>query len=174
MKGIQIRLFIAILMLSVVGACTDKKLENNIKSLERRVAALEKKSGITPTTESIQPVSSTQQPAGELAEMTFENTEYDFGIVNEGDVVDYTFKFTNTGKTPLLISKATASCGCTVPVWPKDPIPAGETGEIQVKFNTKNKPNQQTKFVSINANTKPEVTRLKISGNVVPSEDSNS
>ena len=128
MKGIQIRLFIASLLISVVGACTDKKLENNIKSLERRVAALEKKSGITPSSESVQPVSSTQQIAGELAEMTFESTEYDFGSVNEGEVVDYTFKFTNTGKTPLLISKATASCGCTVPLWPKDQNPAGETG----------------------------------------------
>ena len=174
MKGIQIRLFMAILFLGIVGACTDKKLENNIKSLERRVAALEKKSGIAPASESIQPVSSTQQLPGELAEMTFESTEYNFGSVNEGDVVDYTFKFTNTGKSPLLISKATASCGCTVPVWPKDPIGVGETGEIQVKFDTKNKPNQQTKFVSINANTKPEVTRLKISGNVIPTGDTNS
>jgi hypothetical protein len=176
MKGLQFRLFAVLIMVAFIGGCTDKKLEDNLKSLERRVAQLEKKSGITPISDA-----SDDQPAliaagadGELPVMTFESTEYDFGTVKEGEVVDYIFRFTNTGSFPLIVSKATATCGCTVPQWPKDPVGIGESGEIRVKFNTTNRTNQQTKYVNINANTKPEVTRLKISGNVIPSQDSNS
>lgn len=164
---------IILLIVSVffAGACTNKKLENNIKSLEKRVAQLEKKSGITPVSAED---SAPTAEAGELPVISFKTTEYDFGTVKEGDVVDYTFQFTNTGNFPLIISKATATCGCTVPQWPKDPIGPGESGEIKVHFNTLNRPNQQTKYVNINANTKPEVTRLKISGNVLPADNSNS
>jgi hypothetical protein len=158
-------------MLIFAGACTNKKLENNIKSLEKRVAALERQAGVVPASAT---ASSTSAESTTLPVMKFEKTEYDFGSVVEGDIVNYTFRFTNTGKAPLIINKATATCGCTVPQWPKDPIGVGETGEIQVKFNTTNRRNMQNKYVNINANTKPEVTRLKISGNVVPNEDSNS
>ena len=174
MKRIQLQLLLLLLIIFTIGACTNKKLENNIKSLEKRVAALEKRSGVTPPAGTVEPTATASVTAGELAEISFETTEYNFGSVQEGDVVNYTFKFTNTGKAPLLISKATATCGCTVPDWPKDPVGIGETGEIKVKFNTKNRTNQQTKFVNINANTKPEITRLKISGNVLPNDDSNS
>jgi hypothetical protein len=176
MKGLQLKIFVFVLGVAVIGACTDKKLENNIKSLEKRVAQLEKKSGITPVSET-QDEASAEVAIGENGEMpvmTFESTEYDFGSVKEGDIVDYTFKFKNTGTFPLIINKATATCGCTVPEWPKDPVGVGETGEIKVKFNTKSRKDLQTKYVNINANTKPEVTRLKISGNVIPNEDSNS
>jgi hypothetical protein len=173
MKILNIHLVVLIIAVVAAGACTNKKLENNIKSLEKRVAELEKRSGIAPT-KAVQPVAASQQSPGEVAVISFEETDYDFGTVQEGDIVNYTFKFTNTGSAPLLISKATATCGCTVPQWPKEPVGIGETGEIQVKFNTKNRRNMQTKYVNINANTKPAVTRLKISGNVLPNEDTNS
>lgn len=149
------------------GACTNKKLENNIKSLEKRVAALEGKSGPVPTATTTQAVATNSE---EAPVMSFEATEYDFGSVNEGEIVDYTFRFTNTGKQPLIISKATATCGCTVPEWPKQPIAVGGSGEIKVKFNSKNRKNLQTKYVNINANTVPPVTRLKITGNVVAAD----
>ena len=99
---------------------------------------------------------------------TTESTEFDFGTVNEGEIVNHIFKFTNTGKSPLVIDKATASCGCTVPQWPKHPIGVGETGEIKVRFDTKGKPNQQIKTISIMANTEPTLTRLRIRGFVTP------
>lgn len=159
-----------------INGCSDKKLENNIKSLERRVAALEGKSGGSTPTAASNPASAVPGAgnASEFPVMSFQSTEYDFGIVNEGDIVDYTFEFTNTGTFPLIISKATATCGCTVPSWPKEPIAVGGKGEIIVKFNSANRKNLQTKYVNINANTKPEVTRLKITGNVIPKDDTNS
>ncbi len=175
MRVNYLKVIVILLVMGALNACTNKKLENNIKSLEKRVAALERNSGSTPTAVSqAEPTSSENNDATEFPVMTFEQTEYDFGSVKEGDIVDYTFKFTNTGNFPLIINKATATCGCTVPEWPKEPIAVGEKGEIKVKFNSKNRRNLQTKYVNINANTKPEVTRLKITGNVIPTDDSNS
>jgi hypothetical protein len=170
MKGFRLSVIVVIFLAGAIGACSNKKLENNIKSLEKRVAALEGKRGITPVATSTQ--TSTVADSGsdtEFPVIAFEKTEYDFGSVKEGDIVDYTFKFKNTGNFPLIINKATATCGCTVPEWPKKPIAVGASGEIRVKFNSKNRKNLQTKYVNINANTKPEVTRLKITGNVIPS-----
>ena len=66
-------------------------------------------------------------------EITFEETEHDFGTIDQGTAVDHTFKFTNTGKAPLVITNATSSCGCTVPTWTREPIAPGETGEMLVK-----------------------------------------
>ena len=160
---IRISVLMIIFFAGSIYSCTNKRLENNIKSLEKRVAALERKAGMAP-------VSDTGSESTKVAAMKFENTEYDFGTVNEGDIVEYTFKFKNTGNFPLIINKATATCGCTVPEWPRDPIGIGESGEIKVRFNTRNKPNHQTKYVTISANTKPELTRLKITGNVIPAK----
>jgi len=171
MKAISQNTIILVILLFVAGACTNKKLENNIKSLEKRIAALESKSGVSPASVStpvIPEVSSTSDT--EFPVMSFESTEYDFGSVNEGEIVDYTFKFTNTGNHPLIISKATATCGCTVPEWPKEPIAVGGKGEIKVKFDSQNRKNLQTKYVNINANTQPAVTRLKITGNVIATD----
>jgi hypothetical protein len=166
---------IAFLVFSILVAvsCSNKKLENNIKSLEKRVAALERKQGIQPanqTTSRNVPVDTKTDlnPEGPFAEFRFDQMEYDFGVIQEGDVVEHTFTFTNTGAVPLVIQKATATCGCTVPEWPKQPISTGETGEIKIKFNSKGRKNLQTKYVNILANTSPEQTRLKIVGNVTP------
>ncbi|MBK6611264.1 MAG: DUF1573 domain-containing protein [Sphingobacteriales bacterium] len=94
--------------------------------------------------------------------------EHDWGNIKEGEVVNHTFKFKNTGKEPLIISSAKGSCGCTVPSFPKEPIAPGATSEIKVEFNSKGKKNQQTKTVTINANTDPNPTRLTIKSNVIP------
>jgi hypothetical protein len=156
-----------------ISCSSNKELEKRIALLERRVAALEVGS------------SAGKKPAGNVqlagnptkvednvpkSAIKFESLEYDFGTINEGEVVEHTFQFTNSGTTPLLIEKATATCGCTVPKWPKDPIPAGETGEIKVRFDSKNKPNQQIKTITITANTDPSITRLRIKGFVTPSQ----
>ncbi len=99
-----------------------------------------------------------------LPAMSFDNTEHDFGTINEGDVVETVFAFTNTGSSDLIILDAQGSCGCTVPDYPKNtPIAAGETGEISVKFDSANKPGNQTKTVTLTTNTERgrEILRIK-------------
>ena len=102
------------------------------------------------------------------AKMKFEKTEHDFGTINEGDVVETVFNFTNNGKSELIISKAKASCGCTVPEWPKEPIMPGESGEIKVKFNSKRKPNLQQKQITLETNTDNGKEIIKIRAMVIP------
>jgi hypothetical protein len=102
------------------------------------------------------------------AKMKFEKTEHDFGTINEGDVVETVFNFTNNGKSELIITKAKASCGCTVPEWPKEPIMPGESGEIKVKFNSKRKPNLQQKQITLETNTDNGKEIIKIRAMVIP------
>lgn len=105
--------------------------------------------------------------------MDFEAVEHDFGNVEEGDVVEHVFKFTNNGDAPLIITDAKASCGCTVPSYPKNtPIAAGESGEMLVKFNTRGKPNQQMKQVRITANTESGREAIRIKAFVNPKANS--
>ncbi|MDY8137820.1 DUF1573 domain-containing protein [Aquimarina sp. 2201CG5-10] len=104
----------------------------------------------------------------EFPVMTFAQKEHDFGTINEGDVVEHKFTFTNTGKAPLVIVSAKGSCGCTVPEWPKEPIAPGATGEMLVKFNSNGKPNLQNKQVTITANTEAGKEILKIKAMVTP------
>ena len=103
-----------------------------------------------------------------VASISFDKKEYDFGTVNEGEIVETVFKVTNSGTTDLVITNATGSCGCTVPVWPKAPIKPGETGDIAVKFNTSGKPNRQIKTVTLTANTESGREVLTLRGSVTP------
>jgi len=96
------------------------------------------------------------------SEITFEKKVHDFGTISEGEVVEHTFKFTNTGDTDLIISNASASCGCTIPDWPKEPIAPGKQGKIKVKFNSNGKKDMITKDITILANTDPVKTILQI------------
>jgi hypothetical protein len=100
--------------------------------------------------------------------MSFEQEGYEFGTIYAGDKVNYNYTFTNTGDAPLIISNASASCGCTVPEWPKDPIEPGESGEIKVEFDSKGKMGKQNKTVSITANTNPNNVTLQLTGEVLP------
>lgn len=103
-----------------------------------------------------------------VARMDFENTVHEFGTVLEGAQVKHVFKFKNTGKIPLLISDAKATCGCTVPSYPKEPIPPGASSEISVAFNTAGKKHDQNKPVTLTANTFPSMTVLNMKGYVQP------
>lgn len=104
----------------------------------------------------------------EAATIKFDKTEFDFGTVNEGDIVDVEFVVSNPGTTNLIITKAQPSCGCTVPTWPKDPIKPGESAKVVAKFNTSGKPNKQIKAITLFTNTAKGREVLTIKGNVTP------
>jgi len=103
---------------------------------------------------------------GKTPKITFAETMHDFGTINEGDVVTYTFDFTNTGDGDLLITDAHAQCSCTVPEWPKDIIKPGGKGTIRVKFDSNGKNGIVTKVVTIEANTNPKITKVQIKANI--------
>lgn len=94
----------------------------------------------------------------------FKSDSYDFGTVKEGEVVDHTFQFTNTGTAPVILSAVTASCGCTTPDYTKDPILPGKSGEIKVSFNSQGQVGKQQKIVTISSNAVNNVTTVKIEG----------
>lgn len=102
------------------------------------------------------------------AVVSFDKTEFDFGTVSEGDIVETTFKVTNSGKTDLIITDAQVTCGCTVPVWPKAPIKPGQTEDIKVKFNTNGKANRQSKNITLITNTESGKEILTLKGMVTP------
>lgn len=100
--------------------------------------------------------------------MTFTKYEHDFGTIKQDTENKQIFKFTNTGTEPLIIESATGSCGCTVPNYPKSPIPPGGTGEIEVVYKPGKQENAQQKTVTVVANTEPKETTLRIKAQVTP------
>ena len=104
-----------------------------------------------------------------LPKITFAETGvHDFGTITEGDSVEHVFAFTNTGEFPLIVNNVTASCGCTTPEWPREPVKPGQKSFVRVKFNSRNKMGQQNKTVTIYANTDPAMTDLAFKALVEP------
>jgi hypothetical protein len=102
--------------------------------------------------------------ASDAPVMTFDKLSHDFGTINEGEVVETVFKFTNTGSSDLIILNARGSCGCTVPDYPKDqPIAPGDSAEVTVKFDSNNKPNANNRSVTFTTNTEKgrEVVQIR-------------
>ncbi|MFN8297594.1 MAG: DUF1573 domain-containing protein [Chitinophagales bacterium] len=109
----------------------------------------------------------TPAPDPNAPEFKWENTTIDYGTVTKGDENNSTrmFKFTNTGKSPLIISSCRGSCGCTVPTCPTEPILPGKGGEIKVHYDI-NRPGPFTKTVTVTSNAKNPNETLKITGTV--------
>lgn len=103
---------------------------------------------------------------GKLPKFQFEETEYNFGSIKQGQKIKKTFKFTNSGDADLIITNAKGSCGCTVPTYPEDPIKPGNSGIIEVEFNSEGKSGEQAKTVTLTANTSPTETVLTLKGMV--------
>lgn len=103
------------------------------------------------------------------AEIKFEKTSHNFGTFSESNSkVTCTFKFTNIGDNLLVIHQAIASCGCTVPQYPKEPIKPGESGEIVVTYNGAGRfPGHFRKSITLRTNGKQEIIRLYIEGNMI-------
>lgn len=170
MKRISINLFVLAVMSALAVSCTNKELEKRIATLEGQVAELKADNSPVKPTLATTPEPEVK-PEGPLPAFEFPEDSHDFGTVKEGEVVEHKFKFKNVGDAPLIISSATATCGCTVPDWPKEPIAIGEEGEIQVRFNSKGKPGNQAKTITITANTYPKINRLRIKATVTKDEN---
>lgn len=132
-------------------------LANNI------VASAQEKTG----TEAAKPVENPN-----AAEINFEKETHDYGTIEQGANGVYEFKFTNTGKEPLVISNCKGSCGCTVPNWPKEPIKPGATSAIKVSYDTK-RVGKFNKTVTISSNAKTSTKTISIMGivNAKPEEE---
>ncbi|MBM3176873.1 MAG: DUF1573 domain-containing protein [Bacteroidetes bacterium] len=90
-------------------------------------------------------------------QLVWEKSVHDFGQITEGSQVQHTFKFTNKGKEPLILTSVQPTCGCTVPNnWPKDPIPPGASGEITVSFNSTGRTGSNTKVIKVFSNAANE------------------
>ncbi len=99
--------------------------------------------------------------------ITFEETEKNFGDISQGSKVEHTFKFTNTGTEVLKISNVAATCGCTVPKWPKEPIAPGKSAEIKVTFNSAGKMGKQRSIVRIYSNASEPIEKVALISNVI-------
>ena len=111
--------------------------------------------------------SSTQSDGTGTAGIIFKEYEHNFGKVAEGEKISYIFTFENNGTASLVISSATATCGCTVPKYDTKPIPPGKSGNIEVVFNTSGRNGIQTKTVTVKSNASTPVVLLKIVSDVV-------
>ena len=178
--GIMKSLLFFVAVMVVFSACRDRNAEKRIAELESRLAEVEGKKklegvqvapagstvpGVTPAVAAPE-----EKPEGPLPSFQFQSIDHDFGTINEGDVVEHTYSFTNNGAAPLIIQTAQGSCGCTASDWTKDPIPVGGTGYVKAKFDSNGKQNVQNKTVTVTANTWPKQTVLRFKALVNPKQ----
>lgn len=177
MKTVKLMGMVALFL--VATSCRDKASEKKIAELESRLAQMESGKttpaastttpGVTPTPEATP--AAEEKPEGPLPTIEFNTTDHDFGTVDEGKKVSFTYKVKNTGQAPLIIQNAQPSCGCTVPEWTKTPIPVGGEGFVKAEFDTNAKQGIQNKTITITANTWPKTTLLKFKAMVTPKPD---
>ena len=104
-----------------------------------------------------------QQPVAK-----FDALEHDFGTIDEGTQAKHSFKVTNTGTADLVITEAKPSCGCTVPDYTKTPIKPGESGQIDMTFDSTGKTGDQSKSITVTMNTETGTETLKFKAKVTP------
>lgn len=149
MKKITILLlFVLVGMLSSCNNGNDKKLPPDLINISK----------------------SAENPTGKQAVISFDKTEFNFGKILQGEVVSYTFHFTNTGNVPLLITSIDKSCGCTAGDYPRDPVAPGKGGEIKITYDSKGHFGFQSKTVTVNSNAMPARTTLTIKAEVRTAE----
>lgn len=137
-----------------------------ILALGMMTACNETKDGQLSTDLVTSPKSATQM-SDKQAAIKFDKEEHDFGTLLQGEVVSYSFHFTNTGSQPLIISEVGSSCGCTVGDYPREPIAPGKTGAIKVTYNSAGHNGFQSRFLTVMSNTNPAKTTLRIKGKVL-------
>lgn len=159
----QYLIFAALLL----AACNrDKSAEVGTEGMNAAASAASDATA-NPTIDNPNVVSDSEKPNPKAPVMKFAEAEFDFGDIPADGKVHHTFTFTNTGKSPLLIEDATASCGCTTPSWTKQPVAPGATGNLEVQFDSRGKHGIISKQVAVRANTQPAITSIIIKGNVL-------
>ena len=131
------------------------------------MSACKENSGGNLSTDLVTSPKSATQTSNKQAAIKFEKEEHDFGTLLQGEVVSYSFHFTNTGNMPLIISEVGSSCGCTVGDYPREPIAPGKTGDIKVTYNSAGHHGFQSRFLTVMSNTLPAKTTLRIKGKVL-------
>ena len=109
---------------------------------------------------------SASETSNKQAAIKFDKEEHDFGSLLQGEVVTYSFHFTNTGNMPLIISEVGTSCGCTAGDYPREPIAPGKEGVIKVTYDSKGHHGFQSRTLTVMSNTNPAKTTLRIKGTV--------
>ena len=113
---------------------------------------------------------SATETSDKQAAIKFDKEEHDFGTLLQGEVVSYSFHFTNVGNMPLIVSEVGSSCGCTVGDYPREPIAPGKTGSIKVTYNSAGHHGFQSRYLTVMTNTNPAKTTLRIKGKVLTTD----
>ncbi len=164
----QIRtLFAAVAVLALLASC--QTAGKDVREDARNAVQQGEQPANNDVTTAVQP----SAPAGPTTNVEWDEMEFDFGTVAEGEKVSHTYVFKNTGNEPLVFSDAKGSCGCTVPKWPREPIAPGASGEIVVEFNTQGKAGNRNQKVTLTANTNPPQTFLSLKGVVAGASQPN-
>ncbi|MCS6968772.1 MAG: DUF1573 domain-containing protein [Cytophagales bacterium] len=134
-----------ICLVALVSACANQ---------EQKQSAVEQPAAVNASLDTIKTDSTTAPKVAEenYAQFKFETQEYNFGKIQQGKKVRYTYKFTNVGKVPLVISHVQPQCGCTAASYTKDPVPPGGQGEITLEFDSQGREGQQNKITTVYAN----------------------
>lgn len=103
-----------------------------------------------------------------IAKIEFKSDTIDYGTIEKGANGLRVFEFTNTGNAPLIISKVSSTCGCTVPSWTREAVLPGGKGKVQVKYDT-NRVNPIRKTITVISNAETPTVALKIKGKVIDS-----
>jgi hypothetical protein len=105
------------------------------------------------------------KPNPNAPELTFEETSFDFATLQKGDECSHEFRFKNTGNEPLILSNCQASCGCTTPTCPKEPIAPGASSVIKVRYDS-NRVGVFSKTITVTSNAKNSPVTLSIKGKI--------
>lgn len=150
------RIFLSLVAVIALAACNNEQKQTQTETVSNNGAI---NANVSPATDAVN-----------AAAFKFEKESYDFGQITEGEKVSYEFVFTNSGTEPMIITGAMATCGCTVPDYPKEPIAPNAEGKISVIFDSKGKSGMQNKVITITANTVPASTQLHLIGDVKPAK----
>jgi hypothetical protein len=110
---------------------------------------------------------SEEQATQSTAQITFEESVFEFGDITQGDRVQHVFNYTNKGTEPLILSSVKTTCGCTAPDWSREPLAPGESTSMTVSFNSTGKMGMQNKTITVNSNATNDPERIRITANVL-------